>query len=128
MVVANLFDNALNCVKNFVERKKIVDVKIRCEEDCLMIHMINEYEKEIIFDSETGLPKSRKGKNHGFGLQGVQAFADKIGGTLGCYCEQDMFHVMLFAKLGISQNNLQFSLSFSPIAPAQNQLHSPLCA
>lgn len=99
MVVANLFDNALNCVKNFVERKKFVDVKIRCEEDRLMIHMINEYEKEIIFDSETGLPKSRKGKNHGFGLQGVQAFADKIGGTLGCYCEQDMFHVMLFAKL-----------------------------
>lgn len=98
MVVANLFDNAINCVKDFVERKKLVDVKIRCEDNCLLIHMKNEYEKEIIFDSETGLPQSQKGKNHGFGMQSVQAFSDKIGGNLGCYCEDSMFHILLFAK------------------------------
>lgn len=98
IVVANLFDNALNCVKDFVERKKSVDVKIRCEKDCLLIHMKNEYEKEILFDAETGLPKSQKGENHGFGIQSVQAFSDKIGGNLGCYCEDDMFHILLYAK------------------------------
>lgn len=98
MVVANLFDNALNCVKDFAERKKLVDIKIRCEKDSLLIHIKNGYEKEILFDSETGLPKSRNGKNHGFGMQSVQAFADKIGGNLGCYCEDSMFHIMLFAK------------------------------
>lgn len=98
MVVANLFDNALNCVKDFVERRKSVDVKIRCEKNFLLIHMKNEYEKEILFDSETGLPKSQKGENHGFGIQSVQAFSDKIGGNLGCYCEDDMFHILLYAK------------------------------
>lgn len=98
MVVANLFDNAINCVKDFVERKKLVDVKIRCEKNYLLIHMKNEYEKEIIFDSETGLPQSQKGKNHGFGMQSVQAFSDKIGGNLGCYCEDSMFRILLFAK------------------------------
>lgn len=98
MVVANLLANAFDCVQDFVERRKFVDVKIRCEKDCLLIHMKNEYEKEIVFDAETGLPKSQKGRNHGFGMQSVQAFSDKIGGNLGCYCEDDMFHILLYAK------------------------------
>ena len=62
MVVANLFDNAFNCVKDFTKRRKRIDVKIRCEADHLLIHMVNEYEKEIVFDTETGLPKSQRGK------------------------------------------------------------------
>lgn len=98
MVVANLFDNALNCMKDFTERKKLVNAKIRCEKKYLLIHMKNEYEKEIIFDSDTGLPVSQKGKDHGFGMQSVQTFSDKIGGNLGCYCEDGMFHILLFAK------------------------------
>lgn len=98
MVVANLFDNAINSVKDFAEKRKMIDIKIRCEQDHLLIHIKNAYENEIVFDSETGLPKSQKGKNHGFGMQGVQAFSDKIGGNMGCYCENDMFHIMLFAK------------------------------
>lgn len=98
MVVANILDNAIYCVKDFVEKRKFIDIKIRCEQNQLLIHIKNAYEKEIVFDSETGLPKSRKGKNHGLGMQSVQAFADKIGGTLGCYCEQGLFQVLLYAK------------------------------
>lgn len=98
MVIANLFDNAFDCVKDFAECKKIVDIKIQCEKDHLLIHMKNEYEKEIVFDPETGLPKSQKGENHGFGMQSVQAFSDKIDGNLGCYCEDGMFHILLYAK------------------------------
>ena len=40
----------------------------------------NTYEREIAFDSQTGLSKSQNGKNHEFGIQSVQAFSDKIGG------------------------------------------------
>ncbi|MDE7207350.1 MAG: GHKL domain-containing protein [Lachnospiraceae bacterium] len=98
LVLANLFENAIDCVKEFEKNKKFVDVKIRCEEEYLLIHMKNKYEKEILFDPYTGLPKSRKGGSHGWGMQSVQAFSDKIGGNLGCYCEGGMFHIMLFAK------------------------------
>ena len=98
IVVANLLDNAIDCVKDLVEKRKILDIKIRCGQDHLLIHIKNAYENEILFDPETGLPKSQKGKNHGFGMQSIQAFSDKVGGTLGCYCENDMFHMMLFAK------------------------------
>ena len=110
MVVANILDNAFNCVEDFMEKRKLVDIKIRCEQDHILIHIQNEYETDIVFDSETGLPRSHKGKNHGFGMQGVQAFSDKIGGNLGCYCEQGMFHVMLFAKLTPFDKNSEESL------------------
>lgn len=100
MVVANLFENAINCVKDFTERRKFVDAKIRCEKNYLLIHMKNEYEKEVLFDPETGLPVSLRGKDHGFGMQSVQAFADKIGGDLCCYCEDGMFQIVLYAKFG----------------------------
>lgn len=98
MVVANLLENAMDCVKDFTQRRKMVDVTIHCEAGYLLIHMKNEYENEILFDEETGLPKSRKGKNHGFGMQSVRAFSDKIGGNIGCYCEDGLFHIVLFAK------------------------------
>lgn len=98
MVVANIFDNAIDCAKDLTQHKKQVYVKIHCEADHLLIHTKNEYENEILFEETTGLPKSRKGKNHGLGMQSVQAFSDKIGGNLGCYCENNMFHIMLFAK------------------------------
>jgi len=98
MVVANLLDNALNCVKDFVSREKTVDAKIRCEKSHLLIDMKNEYEREITFDSRTGLPKSQKGQNHGLGMQSVLAFSDKIGGNISCYCEDNIFHILLFAK------------------------------
>lgn len=98
MVVANLFDNAMDCVKDFLEKEKKIDIMIHCEKDHLLVHTKNEYEKEICIDPVSGLPKSQKGKGHGFGMQSVQAFADKVGGNLGCYCEDGVFHVMLFAK------------------------------
>jgi len=98
MIIANLLDNALNCVKDFVNREKSVDVKIRCEKSHLLIDMKNEYEGEILFDSRTGLPKSQKGQNHGLGMQSVLAFSDRIGGNISCYCEDGVFHILLFAK------------------------------
>ncbi len=97
-VTANLFENAIMCVQNLEEEKKYVDIKIQCEEDHLFIDMKNPYEKEIILDSLTGLPKSRRGENHGFGMQSISAFADKLGGNIGCYCEGGIFRIILFAK------------------------------
>lgn len=97
-VLANLFENALMCVQDLKEEKKYVDVKIQCTEDSLLIDVKNECEKEIVMDSFTGLPKSKKGKNHGFGMQSISAFAEKTGGNIGCYCEDGIFQIILFAK------------------------------
>ena len=98
-VIANLFENALICVKDFTADKRQTDIIIHCSDRQLFIQTKNAYEKEIIFDSQTGLPKSDKGANHGLGMQRALAFSEKIGGTIDCFCEDGLFHLILFAKL-----------------------------
>ena len=89
-VVANLFENALICVKDFAPEKRTVDIKVHCMDGQLFIQTKNAYAEEIDFDSRTGLPKSKKGENHGLGMQSAEAFSDKIGGDISCYCEGKM--------------------------------------
>lgn len=97
-VIANLFENALICVKEFKDKKKNIYVKVHCNKEYLLIQMKNEYDKEIILDAVTGFPKSTKGRNHGLGMQSVLAFAEKIGGEAGCYLDNGIFNIMIFAK------------------------------
>lgn len=98
MVLANLLENALCSVDTVAPPKKNVDVKIHCTAEHLLIDMENECEADICFDSLTGLPKSKRGKNHGLGMQSVQAFSDKLGGSIECYCENNRFRIILFVK------------------------------
>lgn len=97
-VIANLIENAVRCVSGLQTEEKCVETKIECDEKHVLIHVQNAYEKEIMLDATTGLPKSQAGEGHGLGMQSVQAFSDKIGGNIGCYCEKGIFHILLFAK------------------------------
>lgn len=98
MVVANLLENALYAVKDLEEEKRNVHAKIHCTAEYLLIDMENECKGTVSFDSLTGLPKSGKGAGHGLGMQSVQAFSDKLGGNITCYCENNLFRMILFAK------------------------------
>lgn len=98
-VIANLIENAVRCVSEFQTKEKCIKTKIECDMGHVLIHVQNTYEKEIILDSVTGLPKSQAGEGHGLGMQSVQTFSDKIGGNIGCYCEEGIFHILLFAKM-----------------------------
>jgi len=98
-VIANLLENAVQCVSAFREKDKLVEAKIEFADGHVLIHIQNEYEEEIQMDAATGLPQSQSGEGHGLGMQSVQAFSNKIGGNIGCYCEDGIFHIMLFAKI-----------------------------
>ncbi len=98
LVIANLFENAIICVKDFEENRKNIYVKVNCSEEHLLIHMKNEYDHQIEFDLTTGLPKSTNGENHGLGMQSVLSFSEKNGGETGCYLEDGFFNIILFAK------------------------------
>lgn len=98
-VVANLLENAISYVRRFESKEKRVQGKIHYTDGHVLIHMQNEYEQEIILDQETGLPRRAEGKGYGLGMQSVQNFSEKIGGNLGCYCQDGIFHFMLFAKI-----------------------------
>ena len=98
LVIANLFENAVQCVKSFEKEKRYIEMKIHCMEDHLFIQTKNEYEGEILLDSATGLPKSQKSGNHGLGMQSILAFSEKNGGTIGCYPDGGIFRIMMFAR------------------------------
>ena len=98
LVIANLFENAVHCVKDFVKEKRYIEIKVHCLEDHLFIQTKNEYEGEILLDADTGLPKSLKSGNHGLGMQSILAFSEKVGGTIGCYPDDGVFRMMLFAR------------------------------
>ncbi len=98
MVLANLLENAVISVSDLEPAKKYVNAKIHCTQEYLLIDIENEFEGKIHFDSITGLPKSKRGAGHGLGMQSVQAFSDKLGGNIDCYCENNRFRILLFAK------------------------------
>lgn len=98
MVLANLLENAVYAVKDLEQEKRAIYAKIHCTEEHLLVDLENECEGTTSFDSLTGLPKSGKGAGHGLGMQSVQAFSDKLGGNIECYCEDGRFRLILFAR------------------------------
>lgn len=98
MVLANLLENAIHSVENLEIQKRSIHVKLHCSADHLLIDLENQCMQEVSFDSTTGLPKSRKGKGHGLGMQSIQAFCDKLNGTITCYCENNRFRIIMFTK------------------------------
>ncbi|MDE6603652.1 MAG: GHKL domain-containing protein [Lachnospiraceae bacterium] len=99
VVLANLLENAVFSTKNAASSEKSIDAKIHCTDKYLLIDVENDCDQEIHFDSTTGLPKSSRGKEHGLGMKSVQAFCDKLGGTIDCYCEKNRFRIILYVKL-----------------------------
>lgn len=98
-VIANLLENAIIGVKDLEdEQKRYVDIKLHCTPEYLLIHTKNVCEKEVVLDSLTGLPKSIKGEDHGLGMQSVYSFSEKIGGNIGCICENGIFQMIFYVK------------------------------
>lgn len=100
MVLANLLENAVFSTRELSSAEKYINAKIHCTRERLLIDMVNECKEEIEFDSLTGLPKSRKGKNHGLGMQSALTFSEKLGGNIECYCENHKFRIILFVDFG----------------------------
>lgn len=98
MVLANLLENAVFNVKDLGRDKRVVDAKIHCTEEHLLVDVENACEKELEFDSATGLPKSKRGEGHGLGMQSVLGFSDRLGGNIDCHCENKRFRIILFVN------------------------------
>lgn len=98
MVLANLLENAVFSTKDLAPADKYINAKVFCTAKDLLIDIENKYTGKIHFDSVTGLPKSKRGKGHGLGMQSVEAFSDKLGGNIECYCENGQFRIILYVK------------------------------
>ncbi len=98
LVIANMLENALECVQNHEEESRWIEAKIHCHSDYLLLQTKNEYREEIQLDPGTGLPNSKKKGDHGLGMQSALAFSEKIGGSIVCCTDDGIFELMIFAK------------------------------
>lgn len=99
-VISNLMENALYAasqVESPKERK--VSVRIFPVKGQLILEITNTYTGKCEFSDVTGLPVSKKGAGHGFGLRSVKAFANKNHAIFQYSVEEGMFCVRLLMRL-----------------------------
>lgn len=96
IVLSNLAENAVQAAAQVTEReKRWVQVRVYPVKSQLLLSVVNPYAGEVSFDEETGLPRSAKGEGHGYGLQSVRFFADRVGAIFDCAAENGVFSVRL---------------------------------
>ena len=65
----------------------------------LVLEIQNTFDGKCKFSHITGLPLSRKGEDHGYGLRSVKAYAGKNHAIFQYSVENGMFCVRLLAKM-----------------------------
>ncbi len=98
-VVSNLLENAINATSQLPEdTERKIKIKSRIVKNQLIFEITNSYSGDLDISSATGLPKSSQGRQHGYGLRGIQAFADKNNAIFDYTLENKEFRVrLLFA-------------------------------
>lgn len=95
-VIGNLMENAVNAagaVNNTGTRMLGMTAKqVRGQ---LLIEIKNNYEGNVAFHTDTGLPLSSGGEGHGIGLRSVKYFAEHTGAVFDCGIEEELFTVRL---------------------------------
>lgn len=90
VVVGNLLDNAIcGCRELPADRKRYIKIRMQQLERQLMIEIRNSCRAGIVFNQDTGLPVSHRGKNHGIGMQSVAYFMEKHGAVFDCGVETE---------------------------------------
>lgn len=83
IVLNNALENAIEASRK-VEGKKYINLRSYMKGNLFFIEVENEFMREIIFDSETGLPVSSKADKqlHGLGMENIQRCAKKYMGGI----------------------------------------------
>lgn len=93
-VVSNLLENAFIATEEISDpQKRFVRLKARRVKNQRVLEVSNSFSGERRLDRETGLPLTRGGAGHGYGLRSVQAFTAKSGGMFDYSIEDDVFYV-----------------------------------
>lgn len=96
VVMGNLMDNAIrSCSKISDISRRSIQVTARPVRGQLLLEIRNSCDGQPRFDSQSGLPVSDQGENHGIGLRNVMYFAEKNHAAFDCGVEQGVFFVRM---------------------------------
>lgn len=102
--IYSLFGNALDNAIEGVEKtrqpdKKVIELIVRRAGDMCSVHVENYFSGDLEYAE--GLPITTHGdKNvHGFGMKSMRMNAEKYGGTMHVYTEEDVFYLDILFPL-----------------------------
>lgn len=97
---SNALDNAIECVSEYDDDKRIISLKVIRQEKITLISIENYCDKEIVYDG--GLPvTTKKDKNlHGFGLKSIDYIVRKYDGVVKIKTENNMFSLTIVLPEG----------------------------
>lgn len=99
-VISNLLDNAIEAASLGEEdSNSMVSIKVFPVKNQLLLEVTNTFVGEYEFSQVSGLPLSRKGEGHGYGLRSVKTFADKKNALFQCGVENGLFRVKLMTNI-----------------------------
>lgn len=90
-ILSNGLENAFDELKELDMEEREISVKMKYNRDYLVIRIKNRCRKELHLEKGTLPPSSKGGSEHGFGLHTVKESAERLGGGMLCYTEDDNF-------------------------------------
>jgi len=96
----NALDNAIEGVQGLTaQEKRIIDVLICVEKNCLVVQVVNPLTEELKFSG--GLPVTTKGDHdyHGYGLKSIRHTVERYGGHMTVRAEKGLFSLKLLFPL-----------------------------
>lgn len=89
----NALENAVKAVENLPEDKRIISINSATNGNIMNVNIENYFEGQIKF--RDGLPESKGGAEHGFGMKSMRYIMKKNGGKFNCFVHGDMFILQL---------------------------------
>lgn len=96
VVTLNLLENAVRAAAALPEEeRRYVRFSARPVKGQLFLETENPYNGDLHISADTGLPLTRQGGEHGYGLRSVLAFSKKSGSSFDCETADGLFRVIL---------------------------------
>ncbi len=104
IILSNALDNALEaCAKIEDEQERVITLKIRAEEDAVVLSVQNPVAKMPKKRGATYLSDKLDRENHGLGLLSIRTTAEKYNGEVLAECENNEF--TLLVRLHFAEKN-----------------------
>ncbi len=92
IILGNLLDNAIEA-NEYVQGEKEMELALRYENGCFLLHLKNSCEEGISRTDETFVTRKKDKSIHGIGLKSVEETVGRYHGAMDITVEQDRFCV-----------------------------------
>lgn len=100
IVLSNLLENAINATIKLPSQERKVQLKLYPVKNQLLLDITNTFKDKYQFSPNTGLPLSKNGEGHGYGLRSVKAYTEKWDAIFDYTIENNsIFHLKILTVM-----------------------------